>query len=456
MAIYLSEQALEDRHDKVFLQAVNEVYFGRTPGIMRVFNAFCDWREKYVNNRLIGKGNISAQTDPDLKKLTNELERQFGYYSISIVVVQSDTANMMTVIPVFGTGPDKIEITKEGYRFKEDAEVAAIFVMFAGMLFDAKYTNEECFAIFLHEVGHTFQNSGNGIMFGLNWAIEFLYIQRLVMSLIQGDIEQATLAVISMPTASNSFNKVATKAFNTIVTDNKFIGKLYQYISFCHGLFDTLSSIPRMLLRLPTLPIKLIIAGFSSLTGLFVNPFGTYVGFMGERFADGFPASYGFSINISNALFKMDENKLGPIGRVINMVPVVSHIYNALLLPGVMLITIGDEHPETASRSYSVLEDLKADLKDPNLDPKLKTKLKKELAEYEKNMDLYFAEAKRINNPQVCKAWLEYFIYYKANGGLKYKVMDPYSTFRQTTNKTADDVNNGIYKNNFIKNAKIK
>ena len=40
MALFLSEQQLEDRQEKIFLQAVNEAYFGRTPGINSLFNAY--------------------------------------------------------------------------------------------------------------------------------------------------------------------------------------------------------------------------------------------------------------------------------------------------------------------------------------------------------------------------------------------------------------------------------
>ena len=49
MGIYSGEDAIACLEAKQFRQVVNEAYFGRTPGINRCFNAFCDFRHKYLD-----------------------------------------------------------------------------------------------------------------------------------------------------------------------------------------------------------------------------------------------------------------------------------------------------------------------------------------------------------------------------------------------------------------------
>lgn len=155
----------------------------------------------------------------------------------------------------------------------------------------------------------------------------------------------------------------------------------------------------------------------------------------------------------------MSSNRFGMVGEAIDSIPIISHIYNAITLPGFILITFGDVHPETSTRTYSILNDLKSDLKDPRLDPKLKKQLEQEIKNYEKSIDNYFKEAKRIDNPKICKIWWDEFIYYKASGGVKYKLYGG-NNFRIVTNSTANDIKDGKFDikgvlSNDIKNSRL-
>lgn len=447
---------LEQKQDTIFRQVLNETYFGRTPGINRVFNAFCDFRDKYKNNRLIGKSDMSAQSDPLLKTFVREIEREFGFYSVSIILNNSDSTNMMTSIPVFGVGPNKVEITKTGYRYKKDAKVSTIFIVIPGLLFNAEYSNEECFAVFLHEIGHNFQNSLNSTLIGLNWATNLIYIFNAIEAGLKGDIEKLMFQIASIGTSTNIFNTEVSKAFNKIVVDNDAVAKMYSFFSFLYNTCSDIRSQFRIIKNIVQIPFALIIGGLESLIKLAFNPIGSYYGYMGERFADGFPPSYGFGAEKASALMKMDKTSsyFGFIGKVIDSVPVVGHVYNAMLIPGLMITTFGDVHPETYARLYSILNDLKADLNDPNLDPKLKKQLEEEIARYEKAIEQNFAEAKRINNPELARVWFSEFMYYHAKGGLKYRLFDVENKFRITTNATVSDIKQGKY--DIISKTKIK
>ena len=74
------------------LKVLNEVYFGETPGITRCFQAFCEFRNKYITKRIIFTGNPNADKDKDLQRFVQEIEREFGLYSYSIVIVSSEVS----------------------------------------------------------------------------------------------------------------------------------------------------------------------------------------------------------------------------------------------------------------------------------------------------------------------------------------------------------------------------
>ena len=67
------------------IEALNEVYFGQTPGITKVFDAFCKFRDKYVTNRKFFSFDIDADHDPDLADFIKEVEREFNIYSFSFL-----------------------------------------------------------------------------------------------------------------------------------------------------------------------------------------------------------------------------------------------------------------------------------------------------------------------------------------------------------------------------------
>lgn len=461
MSIFASEQALDSYQDKQMFQVVNEAYFGRTPGINKVYNAFCDWRDKYKNNRIIGKGNVSAMNDKLLRYFRKTVEEQFGFSTVTIWLCQSDSRNMMSTIPAFGVGPDKVIVTKEGYKYKEDAQAAGIFIMNAGLIFDSSFSNEECFGIFLHEVGHAFQNSLNGMMISIRWATNLFTIGKLILSALNMKILKTGMYSLSILMSSSGINRVTSYLVNSVIIDNKVLSYIVSSYSYLASIVSSIINTAKLIPSFMILPFAFMIEGLKSLTNLVINPVGSFYGYYGERFADGFPASYGFSLQAAIAIDKLDSTQLGLFGEALNQFPILANIYNAMCLPGIMLMSVGDEHPLPPTRAYSILNDLKEDLNDPSLDPKLKTKLKNEIYEYEKSMNLYFEEESKIGNSQIARSIVYRFIYEKCKGGLKFKVFSGFGkiNFRRITNNTANKIRNSnrSYKESadFINNTKI-
>lgn len=441
------------------IKVLNEVYFGETPGITRCFQAFCEFRNKYVTKRSIFTGNVNADKDKDLQRFVQEIEREFGLYSYSVIIRPSDQFNACTIIPFFRgeTTNTIIEVSKYGYRFKKEAEVSMITVFFTGLLFNADFTNRELFAILLHEIGHNFQSVANNEIAGLTIIDNVLTIYTEFLRLITGDIVSVLKDALIVGVCSNKVIGQLSKMYNSAIL-GKDKNNIISYINFILGTYDSI----KMLLAIPSLilmPICTVILGICNIFRSLINPIGSIKGYLGERFADGFPASYGFGKDISVGLNKMSKYKLGYtfLDKAITQCPVIGHIYNVLMIPGYFLLNVGDVHPRKVARVKSIIKDLEEDLNDPNLSPKLRQQLKKEVSELNKTMDDYYKEEIRIGNPDVIQLLLDNIVYHCFGGGFKLKMSEALSGgLRSDTNKTYDSLlhKNESYESN-ISNVEI-
>ena len=87
------------------------------------------------------------------------IEDLWGFKAFSLSIDPSSTPNAFTypVATSLDIDPTDYIITdSKGYRFTKQAKVAAISKITAGLFTNKAFTDEECFAIFLHEVGHSF------------------------------------------------------------------------------------------------------------------------------------------------------------------------------------------------------------------------------------------------------------------------------------------------------------
>lgn len=442
MAIYLSEQALEDRHDKQ-LQAVNEVYFGRTPGINALFNAYCDWREPLISNTKYFTAGSKAVYNKDLGKFVDLACKQFGFKSMSYNVVNISDINSFTITGVVPTRfKNMVEITREGYRFKDTANVSTMIFVFPDLIFSPHFTNEENFAIFLHETGHNFQTAASNAICSLS-ASSGLFT--LITKILRGNFLSAGATIfISTEPAKEAFNNM----MNKLIT-NESASTFYSSIGIITYISTYYVNILNDIANIATRPIRLIIGAlYSMLPFMLELVTGAHAeGYLGERFADDFAAQYGFGEAQASCLAKFDSlnyARTAAVSDIIGAVPIVGHLYKLACLPGLFLWNILDVHPKTEDRCYSMLKDLKADLNDPNLPPATKTQLKKEIENYEKSMNDYFDACHNIGNTSVINNYIQEFVYKKLGGGVKFKISElPFMTmggFRGEVNATARQI----------------
>ena len=444
MGIYSDENAASALRSRQ-LQSLNEVYFGRTPGINAVFNAYCDWRHDFIAKPIIGGATLKNVYNDKLKTFEALVCKQFGLKSFSYTILNKIDVNSFTITSDFKKGAKHIKITKEGYQFDGDASIA--IAVYSGLCFSNEYTDEEEFAIFLHEIGHNFQTSANYMSFNLKIASTLYdFADAIADLMIKDDDEKLKQCVL----AAALKNDYTLRAFNFIsrkIMYNEVAGSLYSVLSFIVAHMKFIESTIRDIKDFMEMPIILLKDGIYSLMKMLMNPF-WIERYYGERFADEFAASYGFGDDLSSALSKLDGNgvSLNPLlDKVVGSIPVVSHLYSAACMPGLMLIDVADCHPSYQARAYDILDALKKDLNDPSLSPSLKKQLQEEIDQYEKSMNSYFAKSKKLKNPAVVTAFAQEFIYTKCKGGLKYKLSElPFfltkDGYRGMTNITADTI----------------
>lgn len=450
MGIYADRQVIKEKANQAFIQALNETYFGRTPGITRCYNAFCDFRQKYTSESFIrGIRHIDCDHDKDLLNFCREMERQFGFESFSFIIENSLTQNMYTIPIVFWEGmktnghpQDKninqyMYMDKEGYHFKKEIGASCMVFAYPQMLFDAKYSDDEMFSIVMHEVGHNFQAFINGDMVNMALVRSIIYVIELgldiILRLYYGDIQGIAHDIRTLFLTNLSTHKLLSKLYNKI-TSNTTRNNLYSYFNFLRGLIGVPVSIANAVLMVPLAPVMGIISAVSSilqnasLIGIFMHSYN----YLGEQMADNFPTYYGFGKSTVCQELKA-PSPFGPLVEGLGKIPVVGHIYNFLLIPADILLSISDVHPRDITRCKSVLNSMKTDLNDPRLSPKLRAQLKKEIAESEKEVEEYLKRANNISDPEAIKISVDNTIFHSLNGGPKYGIYRSIFNLDKTT-----------------------
>lgn len=464
MSIFVNEQALDNYENKVFMQAINEAYFGRTPGITKCFNAFCDFRHKYlstskINNSFRAITNLTADHDKDLHRFCNEMERQFGFDSFSFIIENSLDINACTYGILLGDNshqdPKKnIIIDKEGYHFKKELKMSCIVSIYTALLFDNELSDDETFAIILHEIGHNFQQYMNGNMQSLGLIYKAVYIYETILYFLidlgQGNIDSAISNIFWTSVATKPTHNLISKAYNKI-TSNENMLNLYSYFNFIKGLVNIPSSIISSITMVPLAPILGIISGvIDVLQSILFFPFHAY-NYMGEQIADAFPTYYGFGeVNVN--IFKKHKlgSPFGPFVEGVGKIPLVGHLYNVLLIPAQLLIEIGDCHPSDITRCQAMLDSMKTDLNDKRLSPKLRKELSEQIENIEKSLDNYYDKAITIKNPNLFKDFIDKCIFQKG-GDIKYRT---YKTIFKLPESNMNMANH-IRENSNIANTKI-
>ena len=133
----------------------------------------------------------------------------------------------------------------------------------------------------------------------------------------------------------------------------------------------------------------------------------------------------------------------GNLSSKVRNIPLIGHIYNFMMLPGDLLISLGDPHPAHAARAYDILQSMKYDLKDPSLSPELRKKLEKEIESYENTMNKIYDDKSRLSNAKVVQGIFDKAIF--SGGSMRYSWNtslwgDPAREAQKATDKLRESV----------------
>ena len=278
-----------------------------------------------------------------------------------------------------------------------------------------KYSDEQIFAAVLHEVGHNFQEYLNGNVHSLHSAVGLMQVISDIISLLSGNIAIVKHLKIYLFNSDPS-HRALSKWFNSVTSDTDR-NNIYSYFNFIRGILRLPSNLLADIILVPLHPVLKILIGYTSILNK-CSLVGTVVaahGYLGEVIADNFASYYGFGEALATCLDQMEE---GFLSAKIQHIPLIGHIYNFMMLPGDLLLSLGDVHPSSAARAYDVLQSMKYDLQDPSLSPELKKKLATEIEHYEKTMNKIYDDKSRIQNAQVIQGIFDKAIF--TGGSMRY------------------------------------
>lgn len=414
MGIYINtydnDDSISDILSESSLGYVNEVYFGKTKEILAIETQLDIFRNKYLGRYVL---NMKVNSDKDLLKFDRMMEDYFGFGCFSLHIHNQQQANAFTM-PVdyrydYANPKDNIIADKNGFKFKKEFDYAAILGIYSGIIFNPDFSTQECMALILHEIGHNFNsaiNRSNGTM--VNMYISIIYSIDMIL-LLCGYLPSA----ISILSRSNGTRIIIEKTAKNMREKNYVPVVVYdafkQFLYLIHAGIVAVNNLSRVL----TLGLATVLGAASRLVTsiqtinpiqLIFKPFGLKIGYRSEESADNFATMYGYGGELSSALSKL-EGEAGEsssrIMKVFNKIPVISQLTHLVEAPVEILMSIFDEHPNSAIRIQDQIALLNAELDKTDIDPKMRNTIKSDIKVCEDALQVLINTNNEINDPYI-------------------------------------------------------
>lgn len=406
---------------------LSEIYFGTTPGVKAIEQQLGKFRRKYMADEKTYMYDSNCMTDPMKATLEDMICAEFGFGSCYIAIKFTDMYNAMTFpIGIRWDVNEKnyIHKTKTGYRYDKKADYAAFFIIYAGLIFNPKFTDKEVIGILLHEIGHNFQTSVNVRIGTINYATK---VTNLIITVLTFFATAPVMTNFGM-SLTNKLERYLIKEYPNFSKARYQIGNyidMYQewIKNFNLGVnLFTMFSIPSNYLNMAIGHIMRFVKG------LVLNPLSFFLGYPGEQFSDDFATMYGYGPDLHSGMGKMQSTTGGGLALGVLLdkgAPWYTAMYNMFMLPMRMLTSALDVHPVAPERSLNTKRVLENEFKYAN--PKMKKRIKEDLDRLEKAQEQYYKYHNRYKqtvDPMVCKK-IWYTVILKMNGDLKHYLFDP-------------------------------
>ena len=380
---------------------IQEVYFGRIPEIEEIFQEFVKLRTDYM---AIRTGKNSKQ----IAKIEKLIEHFFGFKAFSLDIVNNNSPNAYTypVASSIDINPvNYIETTSKGYRFKKEANVATISMITTGLFTNKAFSNEEVFATFLHEIGHSFVHRSPYIAAQQDIYVSAL-IYNIIMSIILGLLTSNPMLIAdslsTLLSSTNTLKQIKAMFQKEIkkhpvlremkLTWDTAIGMLGNILTSTMYSVVTLTGLSYILNKISKTEYDNITSKQYKLTG---NP-AAYARSL-ERLSDDFASMYGFGPYLSTALIKMENpDNQGAFMNISHRIPFIGIIMKKSDELSMELNGLIGAHPSSPDRMLYILESMKKDLAN---DKNMPEKVKKELRENIKKMGDLINDIKKQQGP---------------------------------------------------------
>ena len=398
---------------------LNEAYFGKTKGVLKIEKAIGALRHKYMEQYFSKDINL----DPGIDDICRAIEDAFGFGLVQFEVVIEASINAYTLplgTSVDARGSKYMEVdTTNGYRYNKQANFAAIFYITSGLFLNEAFTDAEITAIILHEIGHNFTTSAidyNGNLNALNNILVGLYTFGAYTVVSSNVVKRATINIKNY--MAKTFRRLAEvyNTFKSVIGTWRYI--LTEYFKFGEFMNNVTMPFTIMASTIATNVWNRVIN-----YALFPTRFLT--GYDDERFADSFATMYGYGPEIQTALEKVHDRKTSvyEADKFINSSPLLANYVDLFKLPVLFIIYAFDEHPELPARMKNACAQIEYDLKNHHFRPAMKARIKHDL----KVMQANLAKYEKINtdvteNPKAIKELYYQWLLENFDGDLKHKI----------------------------------
>ena len=398
---------------------LNEAYFGKTKGVLKIEKALGALRRKYMGQYFSKDINL----DPGIDDVCRAIEDAFGFGLVQFEVCIEAGINAFTMpigTSVDARGSKYMEVdTANGYRYNKQANFAALLYITSGLFLNEAFTDAEITAIMLHEIGHNFTTSAidyNGNLNVLNNVLVGLYTFGVYTVASTNVVKRASINLNNY--MAKTFRRLAEvyNSFKSVIgTWSYIIAEYLKFGEFVNGITMPFSTM-----------VTTIASNVWSITmryALFPTRFLT--GYDDERFADSFATMYGYGPEMQTALEKLHDRKYSvyAMDKFISESPLIANYIDLFKLPVLFIIYAFDEHPELPARMNNACAQIEYDLKNHHYRPAMKARIKHDL----KVMKANLAKYEKINsdvteNPKAIKELYYQWLLETFDGDLKHKI----------------------------------
>lgn len=360
---------------------VQEVYIGRIQEIEEIFQEFKELRHTYK----VWKSKNTAKRTAKIEKMIEDL---WGFKAFCLNIDPDSTPNAYTypVSTSIDINPDMYMITNsKGYRYSEKARVCAISSITAGMFCNKTFTDEEVFAAFLHEIGHSFVHRSPYIAAQQDVYKSMLIVQ-IIYQIIFGLISANPLMILDAVqggVASTNFYKRVYASLNKAVKKVPVLRNVIDFsklgVGFLKGFIQNTIYTILTGIGISALSSKLSKWEYDEYGKNQIKLTGHQNAYArsSERLSDDFATMYGFGSYLSSALVKMENpDNQGLYMKIIHRIPLIGKIFKYSDAAASEINGLLSAHPSSADRILNILNSMEKDLKN---DKDIPDKVKKEM-----------------------------------------------------------------------------